>query len=51
MDDAAHVPPQAAEQESTGEPRPPFPLYALKDHDTFLVADSFGDIGGVPGTK
>ncbi|WP_419320941.1 glycogen debranching N-terminal domain-containing protein [Caulobacter sp. ErkDOM-E] len=47
MDDAAHVPPQAAEQESTGEPRPPFPLYALKDHDTFLVADAFGDIGGV----
>ncbi|MBU4433310.1 MAG: amylo-alpha-1,6-glucosidase, partial [Alphaproteobacteria bacterium] len=36
-----------AAQEKTGEPRPPFPLYALKDHDTFLVADAFGDIGGV----
>jgi len=29
-----------------GEPRPPSPLYALKDQDTFLVADAFGDIGG-----
>jgi len=47
MDYAAYAPSLTVEQEKTGEPRPPFPLYALKDHDTFLVADSFGDIGGV----
>ena len=47
MDDAAHAPPIATDHEKTGEPRPPFPLYALKDHDTFLVADAFGDVGGV----
>ncbi|OYW30417.1 MAG: amylo-alpha-1,6-glucosidase [Caulobacter sp. 12-67-6] len=47
MDDAILAPPPTTDQERTGEPRPPFPLYALKDHDTFLVADAFGDIGGV----
>lgn len=47
MDDLSHAPAPLTDQERTGEPRPPFPLYALKDHDTFLVADTFGDIGGV----
>ncbi|AZS20628.1 amylo-alpha-1,6-glucosidase [Caulobacter sp. FWC26] len=28
------------------EPRSPFRLFALKDHDTFMVADAFGDIVG-----
>jgi glycogen debranching enzyme len=31
----------------TGEPRAPQRLYALKDRDTFLVADAFGDVLGV----
>jgi glycogen debranching enzyme len=30
----------------TGEPRVPHRLYALKDRDTFMVADAFGDILG-----
>jgi len=47
MDDIACVPPTPACEERTGEPRPPSPLYALKDDDTFVVADAFGDIGGV----
>ncbi len=47
MDDLAAAPAATTSDERMSEPRPPFPLYALKDHDTFLVADSFGDIGGV----
>jgi glycogen debranching enzyme len=31
----------------TGEPRVPSRLYALKDKDTFIVADGFGDIVGL----
>lgn len=30
----------------TGEPRVPFRLFALKDGDTFLVADAYGDVLG-----
>jgi glycogen debranching enzyme len=46
MDDLAPAPSAAAEQEDTGEPRVPHLLYALKDRDTFVVADAFGDIVG-----
>src|SRR4051794_12382362 len=31
----------------TGEPRVPYRLYALKDRDTFMVADAFGDVLGM----
>ena len=45
MDDlaspAAHV-----EQGETNEPRVPHRLFALKDGDTFVVADAYGDILG-----
>jgi hypothetical protein len=36
----------AVEQGETGEPRVPYRLFALKDKDTFLVADAFGDVLG-----
>jgi hypothetical protein len=36
----------APEQGETGEPRVPYRLFALKDKDTFLVADAFGDVLG-----
>lgn len=46
MDDMTPGPVGAAEQGETGEPRVPYRLFALKDRDTFLVADAFGDILG-----
>ena len=46
MDDLASPGPHA-EQGETTEPRVPHRLFALKDGDTFVVADSYGDILGV----
>jgi glycogen debranching enzyme len=46
MDDMASPGPQV-EQGETTEPRVPHRLFALKDGDTFVVADSYGDILGV----
>ncbi|PXA87743.1 amylo-alpha-1,6-glucosidase, partial [Caulobacter sp. D4A] len=46
MDDLAPTPLTAGEQGETGEPRVPYRLFALKDRDTFLVADAFGDVLG-----
>jgi glycogen debranching enzyme len=49
MDDltpATEAPATLAETGETGEPRVPHRLYALKDRDTFLVADAFGDVLG-----
>ncbi|MFI4964025.1 MAG: glycogen debranching N-terminal domain-containing protein [Caulobacterales bacterium] len=47
MDDLAPSPDAAVELGDTGEPRTPSRLYALKDRDTFIVADGFGDIAGL----
>jgi glycogen debranching enzyme len=38
---------QAPAQEDPGEPRVPLRLYALKDGDTFMVADAHGNVLGV----
>ena len=46
MDDLASPGPHV-EQGETNEPRVPLRLFALKDGDTFVVADSYGDILGV----
>ena len=46
MDDLAPGPTGTSEQGETGEPRVPYRLFALKDRDTFLVADAFGDVMG-----
>lgn len=46
MDDLAPAPDALLESGETNEPRVPHRLYALKDKDTFLVADAFGDIVG-----
>ncbi len=46
MDDLAPAPDAAVELGETAEPRVPYKLFALKDKDTFVVADSFGDIVG-----
>ena len=46
MDDLAPAPDAQLEQGETGEPRVPHRLFALKDKDTFVVADAFGDIEG-----
>ena len=46
MDDLASPGPQV-EQGETTEPRVPNRLFALKDGDTFVVADDYGDILGV----
>jgi glycogen debranching enzyme len=46
MDDLAPAPDAAAELGETREPRVPHRLFALKDKDTFVVADAFGDIIG-----
>src|SRR5690349_18278051 len=46
MDDLAPAPDAAIEVGETREPRVPHRLYALKDKDTFLVADGFGDVVG-----
>jgi glycogen debranching enzyme len=47
MNDVAPASQAPAESGDTGEPRVPHRLFALKDGDTFLVADAFGDILGV----
>src|SRR3954467_12186074 len=47
MDDLAPSLEASAVQGDTGEPRVPYRLYALKDRDTFLVADAFGDVVGM----
>lgn len=47
MDDLAPAPDAPVETGETGEPRVPHRLFALKDKDTFVVADAFGDILGV----
>ena len=46
MDDLAPAPDAPVETGETGEPRVPHRLFALKDKDTFVVADAFGDIIG-----
>jgi glycogen debranching enzyme len=46
MDDLAPAPDAPVEQGETVEPRVPHRLFALKDGDTFLVADAFGDVLG-----
>ena len=46
MDDLAPAPQAMAALDDTGEPRVSQRLYALKDRDTFLVADAFGDVLG-----
>src|SRR5215204_5922411 len=46
MDDLAPGPEAAVEWGEIEEPRVPQRLFALKDRDTFLVADSHGDIAG-----
>src|SRR5215831_3571739 len=46
MDDLAPAPDAPVEPGETGEPRVPLRLFALKDGDTFLVADAYGDILG-----
>ena len=46
MDDLAPSPEAPATLGETHEPRTPARLYALKDRDTFLVADAFGDVLG-----
>ena len=47
MDDLTPAPSAPVETGDTGEPRVPHRLFALKDGDTFLVADAFGDVLGV----
>jgi glycogen debranching enzyme len=46
MDDMAPAPGSESEQGEINEPRVPHRLFALKDGDTFLVADAYGDILG-----
>ncbi|MBQ1543928.1 MAG: amylo-alpha-1,6-glucosidase [Caulobacteraceae bacterium] len=46
MDDLAPSPQAEAETGETAEPRVPHRLFALKDADTFLVADAYGDVLG-----
>ncbi len=46
MDDLAPAPEAQVALGETGEPRVPHRLYALKDRNTFLVADAFGDVLG-----
>jgi glycogen debranching enzyme len=46
MDDLAPAPEATIALGETGEPRVPHRLYALKDRNTFLVADAFGDVLG-----
>ncbi|HEY3694945.1 amylo-alpha-1,6-glucosidase [Phenylobacterium sp.] len=46
MDDLAPAPDAPVEHGLTGEPRVPHRLFSLKDRDTFIVNDSFGDIVG-----
>jgi len=46
MDDLAPAPEAPVEHGETGEPRVPHRLFSLKDRDTFLVNDAFGDVIG-----
>jgi glycogen debranching enzyme len=46
MDDLAPSPQSQVTLGETSEPRVPHRLYALKDGDTYLVADAFGDLLG-----
>src|ERR1700761_7763586 len=46
MDDTSSAPITAVELGATSEPRTPSRLFSLKDRDTFVVADAFGDILG-----
>jgi len=46
MNDLAPAPEAPVEWGEIEEPRVPQRLYALKDRDTFVVADSLGDIAG-----
>ena len=46
MDDLAPAPDSGVEQGVIEEPRTPHRLHALKDRDTFIVADDYGDIIG-----
>jgi glycogen debranching enzyme len=47
MDDLAPAPEAPVEWGEMEEPRVPARLHALKDRDTFLVADSMGDVLGL----
>jgi glycogen debranching enzyme len=46
MDDLAPAPESQVEPGETSEPRVPLRLFALKDADTFMVADAYGDVLG-----
>jgi glycogen debranching enzyme len=46
MDDLAPSPDAPVELGETGEPRVPHRLFTLKDRDTFVVNDAYGDIVG-----
>jgi glycogen debranching enzyme len=46
MDDLGSAPAAVGALGETHEPRVPSKLYALKDRDTFIVADAQGDIAG-----
>ncbi|WP_332765644.1 amylo-alpha-1,6-glucosidase [Phenylobacterium sp.] len=46
MDDLAPAPDAPVEHGETREPRVPHRMFALKDKDTFVVCDAFGDILG-----
>src|ERR1700744_1837365 len=49
MDDIASAPPVSTGVDlgDSSEPRTPSRLFSLKDRDTFIVADAFGDIMGM----
>jgi glycogen debranching enzyme len=47
MDDLAPGPDAPVILEDTGATRSPYRTYALKDRNTFLVADAFGDVLGL----
>ncbi|WP_309644237.1 amylo-alpha-1,6-glucosidase [Phenylobacterium sp.] len=46
MDDLAPAPDAPVEHGETREPRVPHRMFALKDKDTFIVCDAFGDVLG-----
>ncbi|MES2897166.1 MAG: amylo-alpha-1,6-glucosidase [Pseudomonadota bacterium] len=46
MDDLAPAPDAPVEHGETREPRVPYRMFSLKDKDTFVVCDAFGDILG-----
>ena len=46
MTDISAAPAATADLGSTAEPRTPARLFSLKDRDTFVVADAFGDMMG-----